>query len=76
MAALSVPVRGHKVYAAWIAEKGRRRKLNDHLLTRSPLSILEELEMLRLGVEGKSAGWRTLWVSGRQGPAARLRPVG
>ena len=25
-----------------------------------PLSSLEELEMLRLGVEGKAAGWRTL----------------
>jgi hypothetical protein len=27
---------------------------------RSPLSDLEELELLRLGVEGKAAGWRTL----------------
>jgi hypothetical protein len=30
------------------------------LLARSPLSSLEELEMMRLGVEGKAAGWRTL----------------
>jgi hypothetical protein len=34
--------------------------LNGRLLGRSPLSNLEELEMLRLGVEGKAAGWRTL----------------
>jgi hypothetical protein len=27
---------------------------------RSPLSSLVELEVLRLGVEGKAAGWRTL----------------
>ncbi len=62
MAALSIPVRGYKVYAAWIGEKAARLKLNGYLLTRSPLSSLEELEMLRLGVEGKAAGWRTLRV--------------
>jgi len=37
-------------------------KFNGRLLARSPLSDLEELEMLRLGVEGKAAGWRTLRV--------------
>jgi hypothetical protein len=62
MATLDVPVRGYKVYAAWIGEKAGRLKLNGHLLARSPLSNLEELEVLRLGVEGKSAGWRTLRV--------------
>jgi hypothetical protein len=60
MAALAIPVRGYKVCVAWIGEKAGRLKLNGHLLTRSPLSNLEELEMLRLGVEGKAAGWRTL----------------
>jgi hypothetical protein len=62
MAALSIPVRAYKVYAAWIGEKAARLKLNGHLLTRSPLTSLEELEMLRIGVEGKTAGWRTLRV--------------
>jgi hypothetical protein len=62
MAALGIPVRGYKVGAAWIGEKVARLKLNGHVLTRSPLSSLEELEMLRLGVEGKAAGWRTLRV--------------
>jgi len=60
MAALGIPVRGYKVWAGWIGEKAGRLKLNGHLLTRSPLSSLEELEMMRLGVEGKAAGWRTL----------------
>jgi hypothetical protein len=60
MAALGVQVRGYKHYAAWIGEKAGRLKLNGYLLTRSPLSSLEELELLRLGVEGKAAGWRTL----------------
>jgi hypothetical protein len=60
MAALGVTVRAYKVGAAWIGEKAGRLKFNGHLLARSPLSDLEELEILRLGVEGKAAGWRTL----------------
>jgi hypothetical protein len=60
MAALGIPVRGYKVWAAWAGEKAVRLKLNGRLLSRSPLSSLEELEMMRLAVEGKAAGWRTL----------------
>jgi hypothetical protein len=60
MAVLGLPVRHYKLSAAWTAEKAARLKLNGRLLGRSPLSSLEELEMLRLGVEGKAAGWRTL----------------
>ena len=55
-----MPVRNYKISAAWAAEKVARLKLNGRLLARSPLSSLEELEMLRLGAEGKAAGWRTL----------------
>jgi hypothetical protein len=43
-----------------VAEKAARLKLNGRLLSRSPLSDLVELEGLRLAVEGKAAGWRTL----------------
>jgi hypothetical protein len=60
IAALGIQVRGYKVFAAWAGEKAGRLKLNGYLLTRSPLSDLEETEFLRLGVEGKAAGWRTL----------------
>jgi hypothetical protein len=60
MASLGVTVRAYKVGVAWIGEKVGRLKLNGRLLGRSPLSDLEELELLRLGVEGKAAGWRTL----------------
>lgn len=60
MRALGVPVRQYKVYAGWLGERLGRLKLNGHLLDRSPLSTLVELEALRLGVEGKAAGWRTL----------------
>ena len=62
MAALGVPVRAYKLWAAWAGEKAGRLKPNGRLLSRSPLSSLEELEILRLGVEGKAAGWRTLRV--------------
>lgn len=60
MKALGVPIRAYKVCAAWVGEKAGRVKFNGRLLARSPLSDLEELELLRLGVEGKAAGWRTL----------------
>jgi hypothetical protein len=60
MAALGIRVRRYKVGAAWAGEKAGRLKFNGRLFARSPLSNLEELEMLRLGVEGKAAGWRTL----------------
>jgi hypothetical protein len=55
-----VRVRRYKAYAAWIGEKAGRLKFNGHLTSRSPLSSLEELELLQLGVAGKAAGWRTL----------------
>ncbi|MGH3125335.1 MAG: hypothetical protein ACRDND_30505, partial [Streptosporangiaceae bacterium] len=60
MGALGIPVRGYKVWAAWAGEKAGRLKPNGRLTTRSPLSNLVELELMRLGVEGKAAGWRTL----------------
>ena len=60
MASLGVTVRAYKVGAAWIGEKAGRLKFNGRFRARSPLSDLEELELLRLGVEGKAAGWRTL----------------
>ena len=49
-----------KTTMAWFAERAGRLKLNGHLLSYSPLSQLEELEALRLGVEGKLALWKVL----------------
>ncbi|MFE7358067.1 hypothetical protein ACFU8Q_34305 [Streptomyces sp. NPDC057543] len=57
---LGIPVRRYKVWAGWTAEKMARLKSNGRLARRSPLSTFLELEMLRLGVEGKAAGWQTL----------------
>jgi hypothetical protein len=60
MDTLDVPVRRYKTLVGWAAERAGRFKPNGHLIERSPLSDLEELEMLRLGVEGKAACWRSL----------------
>ena len=76
MAALGTAVRRYKTTAAFIGERAARLKLNGRIRSRSPLSDLEELEMLRLGVEGKAAGWRTLRAladSDQRLDATRLR---
>jgi hypothetical protein len=49
MTTLGIKIRGYKMFAAWAGEKAGRLKFNGHLLTRSPLSDLEETEMLRQG---------------------------
>lgn len=49
-----------KLGAGWIAEKLGRLKLNGRLLSYSPLSRLEEVEVLLLGVEGKLLLWEAL----------------
>jgi hypothetical protein len=60
MSTLRVPVRHYKVWLGWVGEKVARLKPNGHVLTRSPLSHVIELEAMRLGIEGKAALWRTL----------------
>jgi hypothetical protein len=60
MSTLEVEVQQYKLAAAWVAERVGRLKLNGHLLSRSPLSSLVELEGLKLGVEGKVSLWASL----------------
>ena len=60
MRGAGVPVRGHKVLAGWAAEKATRLKPGANFLTRSPLSVLIELETLYLGIQDKAAAWRAL----------------
>lgn len=60
MRTLGVPVQRYKVAMGWVAEKAARLKPNGRLLRRSPLSSVVELESLRIGIEGKAAGWRAL----------------
>lgn len=49
-----------KAAGAWMAEKLGRLKLNGSWVSYSPLSRLEELEILTLGVEGKLLLWEAL----------------
>ena len=60
MQRLSIQANVAKTSFAWFAERVGRLKLNGHLLSYSPLSRVEELEALRLGVEGKLCLWKTL----------------
>lgn len=60
MAMLNIQARQYKAWLGWTAEKLSRVKPNRHVLTRSPLSRVVELETMRLGVEGKLASWRIL----------------
>ncbi|HEV7805901.1 MAG TPA: hypothetical protein VGO80_08785 [Solirubrobacteraceae bacterium] len=50
-----------KTVGAKIGEKLGRMKPNEHLTSYSPLSRLQELEMLRSGVQGKLALWDALY---------------
>ncbi|MEU9158093.1 hypothetical protein AB0D59_48110 [Streptomyces sp. NPDC048417] len=60
MGSLGVPKRRYKVAASGVAERLGRLKSNGRLYGRSPLTLVIELEFLRLGVKGKELGWRTL----------------
>lgn len=70
MERLGAGVDRSKVAAAWVAEKLGRLKLNGSLLSYSPLSRLEELELLVLAVEGKALLWQAL--AKRDGPDSDL----
>ena len=73
MQRLSVDRDGLKVLLSWTAEKAGRLKLNGELFRYSPLSRLEEIEALSLGVEGRLALWQALELT--QAGDARLRGV-
>lgn len=49
-----------KKAAGWLGEKAGRLKPNDHLVTRSPLSDVLELELLRAGTAARICGFQVL----------------
>ena len=49
-----------KYVLAWVGEKAGRLKMNGHLLKKSDLGQMFELEMLVIGVTGKLCLWRAL----------------
>jgi hypothetical protein len=73
MARLSVGQDRLKVALSWGAERAARLKPNGELLGYSPLSRLEELEALGLGVHGKLTLWQTLRRT--HGADPRLRGI-
>jgi hypothetical protein len=66
MSRLGIGADRAKVFGGWAAEKVGRLKPNGRLLSYSPLSRVEELEMLRIGVTGKHMLWRTLQLLSEQ----------
>ena len=60
MKALEVPENPVKKAAGWLGEKAGRLKPNDHLVTRSPLSDVLEIEMLRAGTAARICGFQVL----------------
>jgi hypothetical protein len=62
-----------KLALGWGLERASRLKLGGDLLGHSPVSRLEEIETLALGVEGKLALWKTLRISKGRDP--RLRDI-
>ncbi|MEU9137449.1 hypothetical protein AB0D33_16020 [Streptomyces sp. NPDC048404] len=68
MTDLHVPSRRYKVYGAWLGEKIGRVKPNGRLLRRSGLTLLIELEAMRMGVAGKALLWRSLLAASPDDP--------
>ncbi|MGH7527298.1 MAG: hypothetical protein ACREMX_11405 [Gemmatimonadales bacterium] len=60
-----------KKAGAWLAEKVSRVKLGGGWAERSPLSRLEMLETLGMGIQGKLALWRALRTVADSHPALR-----
>jgi hypothetical protein len=57
---LGLPSKPHRQAAAWVAEHVGRLKLNGRLMSRSPLSVVLELEIMRAAVAGQLGLWQTL----------------
>ena len=57
---LGVRTRPHRQAAAWLAEHAGRLKLNGRLLSRSPMTLVLESELMRAAVLAKIGGWQTL----------------
>jgi hypothetical protein len=57
---LGVRQRPHRQAAAWLAEHAGRLKMNGRILSRSPMTMVLEAELMRAAVLGKLGGWQTL----------------
>jgi hypothetical protein len=59
----------HRAATAWLAEKLSRVKLRLDDQGNGALYLLEALELVEVGIEGKRALWRSLSVAAQQVPA-------
>lgn len=50
----------HRQAASWAAERVARLKLNRRLLSRSPMTLVLEAELMRSAVVGKLGGWQVM----------------
>lgn len=57
---LGIRQRPHRQAAAWLAEHAGRLKLNGRLLSRSPMTLVLEAELMRAAILAKIGGWQTL----------------
>lgn len=57
---LGIRPRLHRQAVAWLAEHAGRLKLNGRLLSRSPMTLVLESELMRAAVLAKIGGWQTL----------------
>ena len=57
---LGVPRRTPRRAAAWVAERAGRLKLNRRVVSRSPMTLVLESELMRSAIMGKLGLWQTL----------------
>ncbi|MFC8597423.1 NAD-dependent epimerase/dehydratase family protein [Isoptericola sp. NPDC057191] len=57
---LGLPRRPYRQLVAAVGERFGRLKLNGRVVSRSPMSVVLETELMRSAVVGKIGGWRTL----------------
>jgi len=75
MASLQVRHNVAKQAGAWIGEKLSRLKLNPWFNGSGRLTVLLEIEMLALGVEGKLSLWRGLLAIADTTPELKAAPL-
>jgi hypothetical protein len=61
-----VEKRTSRTFTTWLIEKLSRRKLRMHDKKDGPLHLLEALEFVEVGIEGKRELWRSLAATGER----------
>ncbi|MCB5281992.1 MULTISPECIES: hypothetical protein [unclassified Arthrobacter] len=57
---LGLRPRRHRQAAAWLGEHAGRLKLNGRIVSRSPMTMVLEAELMRSAILGKLGGWQVL----------------